>query len=241
MAAIVRVGIGAIPDTGGNPLIALALSPAPPRHLLVTGYDALQSFVHRGHRETADIVLELLGARPGDTVVEIGCGTGAVARQIIARGFDYVGVDPDRDRVEAATRLTEGGRFLVGEAGVLETVDVPANRRVFIHGVLHHLDDEYATWLVGYLLAWTDTGRVVVSEPIRPDRWWRNPAGELAMLLDEGQHTRREREWFDLFGEMVDHARVRNLWPRWPVSMLDLRLSVADDRLRDSRPAVPVE
>ncbi len=42
-------------------------------------------------------------ARPGDTVLDIGAGTGLATRMFAERGFDVVGVEPDSRMVEVAT------------------------------------------------------------------------------------------------------------------------------------------
>jgi SAM-dependent methyltransferase len=194
-------------------------------HLGASVYAALQEWVHRGHHDTVRVIIELLGAQPGDTVIEVGCGTGALARHFIERGFDYWGVDPDADRIDVARKIG-GGRFLVGTADVLATADVPARRHVFIHGVLHHVDDAGCRRILDFLQSFAGEGRFVVSEPVLPDHWWLNPAGALLARLDEGRHMRRADEWVRLFGTAsVDHVSVRPLWPRWPVSMLDVRLT----------------
>jgi len=206
-------------------------------HLGASAYAALQSWVHRGHHDTVRVIIDLLGAQPGDTVIEVGCGTGSLARQFIAGGFDYWGVDPDADRIEAARQIG-GGRFLVGTAHALASADVPARRHVFIHGVLHHIDDDGCRQILDFLQSFAGEGRFVVSEPVRPDHWWLNPAGALLARLDEGRHMRRADDWVRLFGAAsVDHVNVRPLWPRWPVSMLDVRLTQARRTRPEGRPA----
>jgi SAM-dependent methyltransferase len=71
--------------------------------------------------------LELAPA-PGERVLEVGCGTGAVARRIVERfdGVDVVGVDPSPAFVEHARRLAEGldrVSFVVGDGRELPVGD----------------------------------------------------------------------------------------------------------------------
>ena len=47
-------------------------------------------------------VLELLDARPGERVLDIGCGEGTLTQQIAASGAAVVGVDNSEDMIDAA-------------------------------------------------------------------------------------------------------------------------------------------
>jgi SAM-dependent methyltransferase len=61
-----------------------------------------------------DRVLAESGARPGDRVADVGCGTGIFTRLLAARGLDAVGVDPNEDTPAVALRRPRpGGRARV--------------------------------------------------------------------------------------------------------------------------------
>ena len=65
-----------------------------------TGYDAAFSFV----TEYGADLLGLLDARPGERVLDLGCGTGHQAADLAARGVTVVGVDSDEAMLEVARR-----------------------------------------------------------------------------------------------------------------------------------------
>jgi SAM-dependent methyltransferase len=192
-------------------------------HLSPSMYSRLQEFVHRGHGGTFQILVSLLGLKQGETVVEIGCGTGTLGRHFVAAGYDYWGIDIDPGRIASARGGAQRGKFLVGDAASLRKLGLPPCERIFIHGVLHHLGDvECLRILEGVLLA----PRIVLAviEPYDPSPWWSNPLGAFCARLDEGRHFRTLQGWRDLFGPYLNQWRTRSIWPRWPVPFVDARL-----------------
>jgi ubiquinone/menaquinone biosynthesis C-methylase UbiE len=86
-----------------------------------------------------------LPLRDGARVLEVGCGTGAVARTIAARpGIgDVVGLDPSQVFVDHARRLAPGGAnlsYVVGSGTALPFDDGAFDAVVF-HTVLSHIPD----------------------------------------------------------------------------------------------------
>lgn len=76
-------------------------------------------------------------------VLDIGCGTGTVARYLISRGvlpYNIIGIDPSRGQLEQAKTLTPGVRFVESSA---EEFDFPAGSidLVTTNTVMHHLDN----------------------------------------------------------------------------------------------------
>ena len=49
-------------------------------------------------------VLDLLNPQPGERILDLGCGDGALTEKIIARGADVLGVDGSEDMVAAARK-----------------------------------------------------------------------------------------------------------------------------------------
>jgi SAM-dependent methyltransferase len=50
-------------------------------------------------------VVELLAPKPGERILDLGCGDGALTAKLVALGCDVVGVDGSAAQVEAARRL----------------------------------------------------------------------------------------------------------------------------------------
>ena len=193
-------------------------------HLSPASYDRLQIFVHQRHRRTYQIIARMLQLKPGEVVVEAGCGTGLLAEHFVAGGYHYWGFDPDADRITYARRRIPQGNFLVGEAQAVKQLDLPPFRQLFIHGILHHLPEPACREIIGALLQYSPELRLVIIEPYRPCPWWTNPLGALFALLDEGQYMRTYAENLALFGRYIDLIEKRSLWPYWPVPFLDARL-----------------
>lgn len=196
-------------------------------HLGPRLYATLQVFVHRGHTSTFEILRDLLRLQPGETVVEVGCGTGILAAHFIEHGYDYWGVDLDVERVATAQRCARGGHFLVGNAADLPALPLPRFQRAFIHGVIHHLDGVLATQLLEQILSLDPHMRLAIIEPYRPVHWRDNPLGALFANLDEGKFVLTFDAWRALFGPSLDVCYSRSLKPRWPVDFIVARLNGA--------------
>lgn len=78
------------------------------------------------HRRIAvPTVLDLLGLRPGERVLDVGAGQGVLAPRVVSAGAHYVGVDASPRMVELARkRHGRAGRFLVGDARSLRDVEL---------------------------------------------------------------------------------------------------------------------
>lgn len=72
----------------------------------------------RNARYVADLatpVVELLAPRPGERILDLGCGDGALTEQLAAAGCRVVAVDTSEEQVSAARRRGLDARVMNGE------------------------------------------------------------------------------------------------------------------------------
>jgi demethylmenaquinone methyltransferase/2-methoxy-6-polyprenyl-1,4-benzoquinol methylase len=87
-----------------------------------------------------------IDAGPGDTVLDVATGTGAVARELIReKGCSVVGLDQSPEMLaEARRRLGDGIRLVEGTAGQLPFDDASFDALTFTY-LLRYVDDPRAT------------------------------------------------------------------------------------------------
>jgi len=134
-------------------------------------------------------VFTRLGVQPGDTVLDVGCGTGVALDYL--EGFGrYVGVDTDpialkfaRERRHSHRGQVEFHEKLIGLSDIEELKpDVVA-----LAGLLHHIDDGGCEALLRALAASPRLRRVVSLDiTFLPNRLVNN----LFTILDRGQYPR---------------------------------------------------
>ena len=85
-------------------------------------------------------MLDAAGLRPGERVLDVGCGTGNAALLAAERGAGVVGVDPAGSLLELAAADAAGrgleATFLVGDAGDLPVADESIDLVVSVFGVI---------------------------------------------------------------------------------------------------------
>lgn len=70
---------------------------------------------------------QLLDGQPGDTVVDVGCGTGRAVAELRTRGLNAVGVDISQQMITVAQRRFPEGDFRVATAASLPFADSSLN------------------------------------------------------------------------------------------------------------------
>lgn len=108
-------------------------SPGTParRHWDAGLYDAKHAFVWKYGAS----LIELLAPKPGERILDLGCGTGHLTAQIAAAGADVVGIDNSPAMIEQARREYPSLRFELADArefAFAEPFDA-----VFSNAVLH--------------------------------------------------------------------------------------------------------
>ncbi|HEV8253595.1 MAG TPA: methyltransferase domain-containing protein [Vicinamibacteria bacterium] len=100
-------------------------------------YDEKHAFVWR----LAADLLELLAPRPGERILDLGCGTGHLTRRIADAGAEVVGLDIDPGMIERARSHYPGLRFERGDAADFAGGPYDA---VFSNAALHWVRDPEA-------------------------------------------------------------------------------------------------
>ena len=61
-------------------------------------------------------VMELLAPQPGERILDLGCGDGALTKKLVDLGCDVVGIDSSGPQIEAARRLGLDAHVMSAEA-----------------------------------------------------------------------------------------------------------------------------
>ncbi len=112
-------------------------------------YDICAAILGTGvNRPNSRMVVEMAGIKPGNKVLDVGCGTGSLtltAKSYAGAAGTVYGIDASPEMIEAARRkAAQSGIQAVFEVGLIEklafpdaSVDVVINRLV-----IHHLPDD---------------------------------------------------------------------------------------------------
>lgn len=103
-----------------------------------------------------------LGMRPGESVLEVGCGAGAFLLPLHEAGLRVAGIDFSPALIEAARAALPGGEFVVGEATAI------AGRYDYVvaNSVFHYFPDAgYAGRVLAAMLAAARLGAAVLEVP----------------------------------------------------------------------------
>jgi trans-aconitate methyltransferase len=101
-------------------------------------------------------VVDLLAPRPGERILDLGCGDGALTAKLAALGCDVVGVDSSAAQIEAACKLGLDAR-VISAAALRFVAEFDA---VFSNAVLHWIKTPDAV-IAGVWRALRTPGRFV--------------------------------------------------------------------------------
>ena len=190
--------------------------PLPPRiqTWAATDYDGGFAFVSRHGLE----VVALLNPQPGESIIDLGCGTGTLTAEIAAAGARAVGVDGDRSMLERARQQYPQIPFRLADAHAL-AVEAPVDA-VFSNAALHWMTrpaeviarvaaalkpgGRFVAEMGGYrncgaiheaVVAAIEEEGVPRSQIANP--WYFPTLGEYARLLEQGGFIVRYAIYFD--------------------------------------------
>lgn len=107
-------------------------------------------------------VLDLLDAAPGSRVVDLGCGNGALTRQLAERGYDVVGLDASPEMLAVARQAHPDLTFRPGNAEDFQ-LEAPADA-IFSNAVLHWIDAGRQQAMLDHIASQIRPGGLFVCE-----------------------------------------------------------------------------
>ncbi len=138
----------------------------------------------------APVFYELVGDVRGQRILDLGCGSGSLGRELLARGAgSYVGVDGSRNMAAAARSTLEGTSGIVVEQRV-ETWEYPSSTfDLVVSRLALHYVAEIGPLLASVARALVDGGKLVfsVEHPVITScaRGWKEGTARRDWLVDD--------------------------------------------------------
>ncbi len=110
----------------------------------VRACDAAGEYPFAGYAALLDQMTEIVHAREGVSVLDLGCGTGALDARLAALGHPVTGLDFSEKMLAQAQKRVPGGRFVRGELGKPLPPELEGETFDCILAAysIHHLPDE---------------------------------------------------------------------------------------------------
>jgi cyclopropane fatty-acyl-phospholipid synthase-like methyltransferase len=151
----------------------------------------------------AEIISKKLGLRDGDSVYELGCGSGAFLYALRQRNALTVGgLDYSAALISAASRAIPDGKFVEAEAKFLDT-DTRYDH-VISNGVFHYFPKDYASDVVARMVKKAKKSVAIMEVPDLQTRQESENIRRDALSQEEYEkkyagleHTYYERSWFE--------------------------------------------
>lgn len=119
-----------------------------------------------GSADTVEIIAEAFHPIAGRRLLDVGCGAGALAASLAARGAQVTGVDPSETALAKACRAVHEAAFEAADARALPFADGAFDGAV-IHNALHHVPEDGMVAALREAARVTGPSRgVVVVEPL---------------------------------------------------------------------------
>jgi SAM-dependent methyltransferase len=113
----------------------------------------------------AEVVVDMADPSPGETFVDVGCGTGNASLLVAERGARVIGIDPAARLLEVAAAAAEerdlDAEFVLGEAASMPVSTAEANAVVSVFGVIFAPDPAAAAAEIDRVTA--PDGRVLLA------------------------------------------------------------------------------
>jgi SAM-dependent methyltransferase len=163
-------------------------------------------YSHHAERTGPGVVARLreAGLAPGASVLDVGCGSGLLARQLRAAGFAVRGVDASPAMIELARDYEPGAKF--------DVIRLPTGLYPGDDGALPESDAVVST---GHVLNYLDT-RAQIAQALGELARAVRPGGLLAIdLMTEAFCDRPDLG--QIHAKVQDEASVgpRTFWVRW--------------------------
>lgn len=159
-------------------------------------YDSFQN-ICGAHAARIKFANEVIRAKPGERVLDLGCGTAEILRYL-PKEISYHGFDISEPYIRAAReRYGTRGLFEVDILDPVKAARLPKFDVVLTIGVLHHLsDDEAKSLFATAQAALKPGGRFISADPCLVDG--QNPIARLLIKKDRGQNVRSEAGYLEV-------------------------------------------
>lgn len=132
---------------------------------------------------------------PNCTVLDVGCGPATILEHL--PDVKYFGLDHNPKYIAAASeKYGTKGTFICADVGQLSEYGLMTFDRIFILGVMHHLNDESLAKLVSGLKKRLNIGGMLITfDPAFEEK--QNPIAKFLAKSDRGKHVRTKEKYLE--------------------------------------------
>ncbi|MCU1361131.1 MAG: class SAM-dependent methyltransferase [Ilumatobacteraceae bacterium] len=171
-------------------------------------YESVNSY---GPGEQPDFCSSLAAELGARTIVDLGCGTGLITRQLALEGYEMIGVEPSAAMLTIARRRPQGDRVTWIE-GRAEHIGTPAADLAIMTGHVAQFfvtDDSWIGALIALRAALRPGGRLMFESRNPLVREWERWTPAAAVVVDDPAFG-RVRHWSDVHDVSGDTVTYSN-------------------------------